>query len=323
MPAQRRAPQMPAALGPVHALTLDLPSFDGAEPAVLTRLAVFAEPWPGPMAVLRSGDGLAYERAALALAPAVVGETLDALPRHAAACVQRGTLRVRLYGGALASVSDAVLFNGANLAALRRPDGAWETLQFGSAELIGERTYALSRLLRGQGGSEWAMGDPLPPAAPFVLLDAHVVPVARGLDMLDRAMQLRIVAAGRDEADPTAVTLAATPSSAALRPLAPVHLGATRGDDGVTVSWIRRARYDADTWSGEIPLAEASELYTLDILSGGDVVRSLAATQPSAFYAAADEIADFGAPQASLAVRISQLSATVGAGIPAHAVLTL
>ena len=56
--------------------------------------------------------------------------------------------------------------------------------------------------------------------------------------------------------------------AAALRPLAPVHLRAVRGDDGVTVRWIRRARHDADTWSGEIPLAEESERYTLDILSG-------------------------------------------------------
>ena len=87
--------------------------------------------------------------------------------------------------------------------------------------------------------------------------------------------------------------------------------------------WIRRARHDADTWSGEIPLAEESERYTLDILSGDDVVRSLAVTQPSAFYSAAAEIADFGAPQPNLAVRVSQLSATVGAGIPAHAVLPL
>jgi len=323
LPARRRSPQIPAALGPVHALALDLPSFDGSEPPVLTRLAVFADPWPGPAVVLRSGDGLTHARAALALAPAIVGETLDALPRHAAACFQRGTVRVRLYGGALASVSDSVLFGGANLAALRRADGAWEVLQFGDAALVGARTYALSRLIRGQGGTEWAMGDPLPPGAPFVLLDAHVVPVARGLDMLDRAMQLRIVAAGRDEADPTAVTLGATPSATALRPLAPVHLKATRGADGVTVRWIRRARYDADGWSGEIPLGEDSERYALDILSGGEVVRSLVTTQPSALYAAADEVADFGAPQASLAVRVSQLSATVGAGIPAHAVLTL
>ena len=78
---------------------------------------------------------------------------------------------MRLYGGALASVSDNVLSGGANAAAVQRADGAWEVLQFANAELVGERTYELSRLVRGQAGSEWAMADPLPAGAPFVLLD--------------------------------------------------------------------------------------------------------------------------------------------------------
>jgi len=39
-------------------------------------------------------------------------------------------------------------------------------------------------------------------------------------------------------------------------------------------------------------------------------------------YAAADEIADFGAPQAALSVRLAQLSATVGRGVAAQATLS-
>ena len=322
-PAVRRAPDLPAARGPVHALALDLPALDATEPPVLTRLAVFADPWPGPVAVLRSDDGLSFSRAALALAPAVAGETLEPLPQQRAGCFQHRPLRVVLYGGALASVSDGALLAGANLAALRRPDGAWEVLQFGIAELVGERTYALSRLLRGQGGTEWAMGDPLPEGAPLVLLDERVVPVARGLDMLDRPMSLRIVAAGHDEADSMAVSLTATPSATALRPLAPVHVAARRGSDGVRISCIRRARYDADTWSVEIPLGEAFERYEIDILSGDETVRTLSTQMPSALYAAADEIADFGAPQRQLALRVAQLSATVGRGVAAEAIVDI
>jgi len=316
-----RAPDLPAARGPAYPLALDLPVFDATEPPVLTRLAVFAEPWPGPVAVLRSEDGLSFTRAASVPAPAVIGETLDALPRQRPGCFQHRPLPVLLYGGALASVSDNALFNGTNLAAVRRPDGAWEVLQFGIAELTGERTYALSRLLRGQGGTEWAMGDPLPAGAPFVLLDAHVVPIARGLDRLERPMTLRIVAAGTDEADSMAVSLTATPSATALRPLAPVHVAARRGDGGVTISFIRRARADADTWSGEIPLGEAFERYEIDILSDGEVVRTLQTDTPSVLYAPADETADFGTPQARLALRVAQLSATVGRGIAAETVV--
>jgi hypothetical protein len=101
-----------------------------------------------------------------------------------------------------------------------------------------------------------------------------------------------------------------------------VHLKATRDGAGVTFSWIRHARFDGDSWVGEVPLCETSEAYNVDILSGLSVVRSLAASSPSALYAAADEVADFGAPQTSLTVNVTQLSATVGRGFAAQAMLT-
>jgi hypothetical protein len=321
-PVRRRAPVAPAALGPVHALVLDLPPLDATEPPVLSRIAVFADPWPGPVAVLKSTDGLSFTRAGMALAPSIVGETLDILPRHAAGCFQRGGARVQLYGGALASIGDGPLLNGGNLAAMRNPDGAWEVLQFGHAELVAEKIYALSRLLRGQAGTEWAIADALPAGTSFVLLDEHVIPFARGLDALDRPMQLRIVAAGRDQGDPTALALGATPGDAALLPLCPVHISAKRGASGVTFSWIRRGRFDADSWSGEIPLGEASEQYRLEILSGGGVIRTLTTEATTALYPATDELADFGAAQSSLAVRVAQLSATVGIGIAVESVMT-
>jgi hypothetical protein len=306
----------------VHALVLDLPTLDAAEPPVLTRLAVFADPWPGPVAIFRSGDGLSFEQTALALAPSIVGETLDDLPRGPTGRWSRHRVRIQLYGGALASVSDSVLLAGANAAAVRGPDGAWEVLQFAQAELVGERTYELTRLLRGQAGSEWAMSEELPAGAPFVLLDEHVIAVARGLDMLEREMQLRIVAAGRDHGDPAALALTATPGATALKPLRPVHLRARRTGTGVAFEWIRRARFDADSWTGEPPLGEAGEAYVLDILDGTDVVRTIEVTAPAALYASADELADFGTAQSSLHVRIAQISATVGRGFAAEAVLT-
>jgi hypothetical protein len=316
-------PAVPAAIGPVHALLLDLPTLSSVQPPVLTRLAVSADPWPGPVAVWRSVDGLSYSRVALATAPSIIGETLDELPPGPTARWQRARFRVQLHGGALASVSDDALFAGANAAAVQRADGAWEVIQFAQAELIGESAYMLSRLLRGQGGSEWAMAAPLPAGAAFVLLDAHVVDVASGLDALERTLQLRVVAGGRDQGDPTALALSATPSATALRPLAPVHVKARREPAGVTLTWIRRARFDADSWVGEVPLGEQAERYDVDILSGADVVRALQVTAPTALYAAADEVADFGAPQSSLAVRVSQVSATVGRGFAVDTTLAL
>ncbi len=316
-----RAPAMPASLGRVHALVLDLPTLTSELPPVLARLAVFANPWPGAEVIWNSADGTSFNRLGLAAAPAIVGQMLDDLPSGPTARWHDVSFRVELFGGALTSVTDVVLFSGVNAAAVQRGDGAWEVIQFANAELTAERTYTLSRLLRGQAGSEWAMGAPLLAGAPFVLLDGNVETVASGLDALGRTLKLRVVAAGRNTADPTALALQATPQATALMPLAPVHLKARRDAGGVTITWIRRTRIDGDTWVGEVPLGEDGEQYAVDILSGGDVVRTLAVTSPSAFYAGADELADFGAAQTSLTVRVAQVSATVGRGFAASGTL--
>ena len=320
-PRGGRVPVPPPAIAPVHALVLDLPTLASAQPPVLARLAVFSDPWPGPVAAWVSSDGLSYSRAGVALAPSIVGKMLDDVPAGPTARWHNASFRVQLYGGVLASVPDSAVLAGANAAAVQHADGAWEVIQFAYTELTGERTYTLSHLLRGQAGSEWAMGSALPAGSPFVLLDEHVVTIASGLDALERTLQLRVVAADRDHGDATALALEATPQTTALRPLAPVHVKAQRSGSGVTFEWIRRARFDADSWVGEIPLGEDNEQYALDILSGMTVVRTLAATTPSVLYAAADEIADFGAAQATLSVRVTQISATVGAGFPVTATL--
>jgi hypothetical protein len=323
-PPLRRAPAAPTAVGPVQTAVLDLPLLQGEDPPILTRLAVFAEPWPGPVAIWASSDGLSFEQIAAALAPSIMGQTLDPLPRGPTSRFDRHSrARVQLDGGSLSSVSDTVLLGGANAAAVQRADGAWEVLQFANAELVAENTYELSRLLRGREGSEWAMGDPTPAGAPFVLLDEHVVPVARGLNALGRSMTLRVVAADLDQGDPIAVELSVTPQPTALLPLSPGHLRARRTAEGLLLSWMRRTRLDAhNPQLAELPLGEEREAYVVEVLSGAAVIRSFETAVPFVLYVAADEVADFGVPQTSLSVRVTQLSATVGRGIPAEATLT-
>ena len=215
------------------------------------------------------------------------------------------------------------MLSGANAAAVQRPDGAWEILQFANAVLVGERTYQLSRLLRGELGSESAIGAPLAAGAPFVLLDRSIVPLARGLDMIGRRTRFRVVAASRDHGDPSAVEIVLRPPTLAFQPLAPVHLKARRETGGVRFSWRPRRRGLAGvSFAARSDLGEASEAYELEILSGVSVVRTLSATAPSTLYAASDESLDFGSAQSSLEVRLYQISAAVGRGIPATATLT-
>ncbi len=324
-PAVVVVPPIPPAIGPVQVRLLDLPSLNGEEPVVLTQAAIFADPWPGAIVIWRSRDGSSYARAATAVAPAMIGETLDPLPRGPLGCFDDANrFRVQLFGGPLTSVSDLALLGGANLAALQGPDGACEIVQFANAELVGEGIYELSRLLRGQGGSEWAMADPLDAGAGFVLLDEQVVPVARGLDELGRPLSLRLVAESRDHGDAAAVTADTTPQGTALRPYAPVHLRAVRDEDGIALSWTRRARLNGDSWDTlDVPLGEAEERYEIDILDGDVIKRVLQSTTSSVLYSTADQMDDFGAAQDIVSLRVAQMSAIVGRGFAAKATLAV
>ena len=204
---------------------LDLPTLDGDEPPVLTRLAVFADPWPGAGRDLASGDGelRSVAHGGRARRSWARRSTICRAARPAAGTT-RHALRVQLYGGALVVGVRCALFGGANAAAVQRADGAWEVIQFANAELVGDGHLRAVATAARPGRQRMGDGDPLPAGAPFVLLDEHVVPVARGLDALDRTLQLRVVAAGRDHGDPAALALEA---HAAGDGAAPARAGAS------------------------------------------------------------------------------------------------
>jgi hypothetical protein len=107
-----------------------------------------------------------------------------------------------------------------------------------------------------------------------------------------------------------------------LRPLSPMHVQGSRSAGDLAVSWARRTRIGGDSWDAvEVPLAEDTESYEVDILDGSDVVRTLACASPSLTYTAADQTTDFGAPQSSIDLRVYQLSTVFGRGAPHAATL--
>jgi hypothetical protein len=107
-----------------------------------------------------------------------------------------------------------------------------------------------------------------------------------------------------------------------LRPLSPAHVRGSRTAGDLSISWVRRTRLGGDNWdAAEVPLGEETERYEVDILDGATVKRTLAATTPAATYTAAQQTADFGAPQSAIDVRVYQLSAVHGRGTPREATL--
>jgi hypothetical protein len=312
-PKQPRRP--PLVAGAPEPIVLDLPAARVA-PTVLQYLAVAAEPWPGAVAVWREkeGGGFAFDR--MAELPAVAGRTLAPLgPGPLWRWDAKTVLDIELAHGAVASVVDEEALAGANLFAVRGGDGRWEILSAARAELVAARTYRLSRLLRGLAGSEPEAFRTLDAGALVVRLDEAILPLTDALGDLGIPRRYRIGPAERDHGDPAYAEIVAVAGGDALRPWAPVHVRARREPAGVRISWIRRARRDGDAWEPvEIPVGEDTERYELDILEGGTVLRTLPVSAPEALYAAALELADFGAQQSALSVRVAQLGTTIGRG---------
>ncbi len=311
-----RVRRPPSVAGPPYGLVLDLPR-SPRRPEALQHIAVAADPWPGAVAIWRSSAGGGFALHAIVDLPAVIGRTLTSFPSGPVwRWDGRSVLEVELSAaGSLASVGAEAALAGANLVALLGPDGEAEIVSAREVELIGSRRYRLSGFLRGLGGTERLALRTLAPGATIVVLDDAVVPLATALSDLGRTWTYRVGPANRDHADPSVVEISATVGPTALKPLSPVHLRARRTADGVVLSWIRRTRLDGDSWDlAEAPLGEDSEAYEVDILAGGVAVRTLSAPTPTILYTAADELADFGAPQAELSLRVAQLSTVAGRG---------
>jgi hypothetical protein len=110
----------------------------------------------------------------------------------------------------------------------------------------------------------------------------------------------------------------------ALKPFAPVHVSGERDGDDLAITWIRRGRIGQELRANaDIPLSEETESYQVDILNLAEtaVLRTLSSATQSVAYTAAQQTTDFGSPQAAIPVRIYQLSAIVGRGYAAEAIV--
>ncbi len=327
VPRDGSAPQS-ATNGQPSLSFLNLPLLTGNEPPASGYVAAIQNPWPGVVAVYGSPEASGFRLRALLPAAAVLGVTLNDLPQGAISRLDYATrLEVELGTGELASVTRTQLLAGANIAAVRGRDDEWEILQFESAELTGENTYALTGLLRAQAGSDPALplvGAPISAGAEFVLLDGAVGRVDLSLDELRLPYTWRYGRAADDLAGPSYGETEYAFQGIGLRPYAPVHLSASRNPSGdLNINWIRRTRIGGDSWDTiEPPVSEDFERYEVDILADDErVLRTLQSETTTATYAAAEQTEDFGAPRAAISVRIFQLSSLFGRGAPADATL--
>ncbi len=309
-------------------MVLDIPRLADDHHDERPYVAAFSRPWPGTVAVLKEP----LSEQTLLDAPATIGELLDDLPAANPWYYQRGAgVRVRLYTGLLASVSEEALFAGANAAVIGdAATGVWEVVQFRDAVLEAPGVWRISMLLRGQRGSEPELRT-WPAGSRFVLLNAALEQLrGTGISDIGHDLTLRAGPTSRDTGDPTWHSFTTPFTGRIRRPLAPVHLRRRIESSGDwTFTWIRRSRIPqaADAWGqGDVPLAEATQRYRLTIANAATPdtpVRTIETTAPQAVWSAADQAADFpaGLP-AQLIVRIAQLSDPYGPGAWLEEIIT-
>ncbi len=314
------AMQTLSAPGRALAVFLDLPLLTGNEVPYAPHAALFAAPWPGSVQVLRSASDANFALDRAFTRAATLGRTAaDFYSGPLWRWDEVNALRIRLNAGTLSSQDDLAVLGGANAIAVQNADGAWEIVQFAAATLTAPGAWTLTRLLRGQAGTESAMRTPVAAGARVVLLDG-----AQGqLGLKQNEATLPFFYAwgppGKPISDSSWQTAEMQFAAIGLRPLSPVHLRARWQSGDLLLGWIRRTRSGGDNWDqADVPLAEDAEQYDIEILDGGGAVKRTisACPSPSYAYTAAQIAADFpGGLPSPFRFTVYQLSAAFGRGV--------
>ena len=297
---------------------MDLPLLRSVDVGHQPYAASFVNPWP-QVNVFKSITTSNFSLDSTLFQPSILGQTTAEFnPGVTDVWDNANELRVEIYSDTLSTLPEEVVLNNANSIAVENSTGGWEIVQFVNATLTGTRQYTLTRLLRGQLGTEDNMQANLPAGARIVVLDTTLQQLNLGLDDTNREYNYRYGPADRDIGDTTYITIQRTATGRGLKPFSPVHIrGTLAGGGDVTISWIRRTRVLGDRWeyTEAVPLGEAFEKYEVDILSvgGSTVTRTLSVTDATQVtYTNANRISDN--LTGDFDVIVYQLSDIVGRG---------
>ena len=261
-------------------------------------------------------DDLTYTPNTTISSQAVIGTCTTTLADWAGGNVfdEVNSVTVNVGTQQLVSVTrDDILANQSTNAALI---GA-EVVQYRTATLVSAGVYTLSGFLRGQRGTD-STGHGA--SDRFIVLASgglRFVPLQAG--DLGRLRYYKAASAGQKLSAVTSQSL--TPAGITLKPFAPVDARANRDAADTVLTWVRQTRLSTrivGTLGISSPLGEAAEAYEVEIYTAGHaaLLRTLTSATPSVTYTNAQQVADFGAGQSAIAVKIYQISATVGRGTP-------
>jgi hypothetical protein len=272
-------------------VVLDLPMPYTQVQAPKPLVGAFASPWPGTVEV-RVADRL------------VASVSRAMTYGRLAAALSAAPISRRLATGCLVEFASNSAPPTTGKAALFGPDGVIDILSWTDTTWVSSQTWRLEGLVRGYHGG--AFGPAAPIGCSFVVLDDALVPA----DFDPSLMGLPLEWAAAPSAVPDAATrVDAGFSGRAALPWSPCHLRARRVQNGIQVSWVRRASGDGDSWAlPDVPQPIAAEGYLVSLLnSAGTPLRTTEVQGPTYLYPAAEELADFGSLQTQITVSVCQL----------------
>jgi hypothetical protein len=186
-------------------------------------------------------------------------------------------------------------------------------LQFADAELVGEDTYRVGKLLRGQRGTDVLSRTVVPPGARIVLLDDALISLPIERHEIGLTRYWKIGPAQYDLSHPAFLPLIVTSQAVGLRPFAPAHLSVHEAGGDLVLDWVRTSRVGGEDFHAvEIPIAEVDERNRVTVRKDGLALRVADVAGPGFVYTSAMQTED-GA-QGTLAFGVARLSATVGYG---------
>jgi GTA TIM-barrel-like domain/Putative phage tail protein len=314
---QSRIPALSDLFGAVQVEWLDLPLFTGQEALPWApRIAANASPWPGEVSIYRQSPDLTYSLSTIHPFRNAIGRLEFPLYSGPTNRWDRAnTLYVIFDYGALSSVSELTALEQVLALGVQNSSGEWEVIQFSTATLLAPNKYAVSNLIRGALGTEFAMRDPVAAGALVVLLEpAFLTPLNITNELVTVPINYKWGPSRYAYTDASYQTGSRYGFRSGLRPYSPADFHLDRlADTTLVVNWSRRTRFGGDTWEvAEVPLNEETEHYRLRIYSGATLKREVVTTVPFYSYAPADQITDFGALQLLLKVEVAQYGAAYG-----------
>lgn len=294
VPVTPVAPPGVEALAEPEVVIVDGPPLPGEEDDLRPIGFAYAEPWTGSVVFRAGADPDQLSERGRIERPCTIGRLASALFPHVSGGWQETSVWVTVAGGPLASVTESAVLNGANRALIETSAG-WELVQFQQAELVDVDTYKLSRLLRGQQGSEDAMAAGAAVGARVAVLTGaerrlEVVSWERGLELSWEAGEWEGVLVH---------------DARSAQPWSPAHVRAAWTGADISLTWIRRTRKDGDGWVAGNPPIEGVEAFRVRV-SGGASIREWDVSLPAASYPAAEQVVDFPAGGLAL-VEVAQI----------------